>query len=76
MTAPPQQPDRWLALVTQCPWDAADETGSTTGTDRFTWTIEADLDGLTHRAVVGEDQARGPWRALIDAVRAEPSSAL
>ena len=76
--APPRDPARWLALVAQCPWEAAAAAADTAanGADRFTWTIEAELDGGTRRAVVGEEQARGPWRTMIDAVRAEASSAL
>jgi len=83
VAAPPQEPAAWTALVESCPWDAAaaaDEVtpGSPRGadrfTDRFTWTIEVDLAGRSHRAVVPETQVQGPWRALIDAVRASDSA--
>lgn len=75
ISAPPREPAEWIGLVERCPWDdadtAANATGARTGGDRFTWTIEADLDGRRYRAVIAEEQARGAWRELIDAIRAQ-----
>ncbi len=74
VTAPPREPETWIELVESCPWEAVNalaigESAAPSGADRFTWTIEADLAGRSHRAVVPESRAHGPWRALIDAVR-------
>ncbi|MBF4561748.1 hypothetical protein ITJ43_06305 [Microbacterium sp. VKM Ac-2870] len=75
VTAPPREREMWIELVDSCPWEAVDAlaagvSAAPDGADRFTWTIEADLAGRSHRAVVAESRAHGPWRALIDAVRA------
>jgi len=79
VTAPPHEPAEWVALVQRCPWESSeDPTGAASdaqrGADRFTWTIDVDLDGRSHRAVIPETRADGPWRALIDAVRASDSA--
>lgn len=40
------------------------------GADRFSWSVQARLSGASHRVDLTESQASGPWRTLIDAVRA------
>lgn len=86
VSAPPQESAHWIPLVERCPWDAAGTAGDSAaptsaapvasrGADRFTWTIEARIDGRSHRAIVSEAEAQGAWRALIDAVRAATPSA-
>jgi len=75
VSAPPHESATWIALVGRCPWEAtASDPPPADGADRFTWTIDADLRGRRHRAVIGEDQARGAWRELLDAVRARGSA--
>jgi hypothetical protein len=78
-----QESAHWIPLVERCPWDAARPEPlprppprcPSRGADRFTWTIEARIDGRSHRAIVSEADAQGAWRALIDAVRAATPSA-
>lgn len=65
--------ERWIALVEDCPWEAC-ERGGDEGTDRFGWSVEVRLRDADHRAELSESQASGPWRILIDAVRAESAS--
>ena len=72
--APPADPDRWRALVAECPWDQAGE-GTDPGADRFAWTVRATLRHTSRRAELTETDVSGPWRALIDAVRAASASA-
>ena len=83
LSVPPYESARWKQLVERCPWDAEDSgehlpssaaAPTAQGADRFTWTIEAHVDGRSHRAIVNEADAEGAWRTLIDAVRdAAPS---
>lgn len=74
--APPSDPEHWHTLVDACPWNhGVDESEGmdaerATGADRFAWTVEVSCAGSHHRAALSETQATGPWRALIDAVRA------
>ena len=67
--APPLDPESWTALVADCPWDDAGDAGDARGADRFSWTVEAALPGIVHRAMLVESRAEGAWRTLIDAVR-------
>lgn len=68
---------QWIALVGDCPWDDADRNPdppadtapARPAPDRFAWSVHACLPEAEHRADLTEDEARGPWRALIDAVR-------
>jgi hypothetical protein len=71
---------RWwnAALGRRRPWNSCPDlrrSCPSRGADRFTWTIEARIDGRSHRAIVSEADAQGAWRALIDAVRAATPSA-
>ncbi len=70
--ADPTEAERWIALIVDCPWD--DLPAEQTGADRFVWTVEATLPETEHRADLGEREVTGPWRALIDAVRAASSA--
>lgn len=87
VSAPPHERSPWTELVERCPWDTEGTAGVSAapvpatapvprGADRFIWTIEARIDGRSHRAIVGEGELQGAWRTLIDAVRAATSSAL
>jgi hypothetical protein len=68
--ARPPEPERprWLMLIRQCPWDAADESDAG-GADRFVWHIEAQLGDDDHRAEVPETRLHGPWRDLVAEVQ-------
>ncbi|GAA4489182.1 protealysin inhibitor emfourin [Microbacterium panaciterrae] len=58
----------WMALVDRCPWD--DEPAAGTGADRFVWRIEAHVRRVRHEQIIPEEHLQGPWRDLVDAVRA------
>lgn len=62
----------WIALLADCPWDdpTDDPQSAPRGADRFSWSVRATMPDAEHRADLTETQAAGPWRALIDAVRA------
>ncbi|HEX5727951.1 protealysin inhibitor emfourin [Microbacterium sp.] len=71
------QPDsdevpRWIALIDTCPWDAADPTRdiAPTGADRFVWRVDARCGDAEREAALADPEVQGPWRELIDAVRA------
>lgn len=67
--APPaRDTERWVVLVERCPWD--DDLGSGSGADRFVWRIEARIRAERHQQVVPDEHLSGPWRDLVDAVRA------
>lgn len=69
---PPEEVPRWRELVASCPWD--DPGTDAEGADRFTWSIRAADDAATPReAEVPDSRLDGPWRALVDAVRAAAS---
>ena len=58
----------WIGLVERCPWDDDPLPGS--GADRFVWRIEARIGRVQRERVIPEDRLAGPWRDLVDAVRA------
>lgn len=60
--------EHWIALIDGCPWD--DPTDAADGADRYRWVIRARRDDAEREAELGEAQVTGPWRALIDEVRA------
>ena len=67
---PPDEAPRWIGLIEGCPWDAADDS-ATTGADRYQWRIVARLaDEPPRRAELPDDRLQGPWRELVDQVRA------
>ncbi len=69
--AAPADADPWISLIEQCPWD--DDAAMSVGADRFSWSVRATVPGAERRADLSEAQVDGPWRALIDAVRAAAS---
>ena len=76
------QPDtaeapHWIALIDGCPWDAADPARAIppTGADRFVWHVDARCGDAAREAALADPEVQGPWRELIDAVRAAPASA-
>lgn len=64
--------ERWVVLIDQCPWDAADPARPLTpnGADRFVWRLEAVCGPSERAAALPDTEVQGPWRELIDAVRA------
>ncbi|KQZ23574.1 protealysin inhibitor emfourin [Microbacterium sp. Root553] len=66
---PPDSHD-WIAMIESCPWDADDDAAS--GADRFVWLIRARTpsDEYERERELSDSQLDGPWRALVDAVRA------
>ena len=60
----------WSALIDRCPWDAPRSEPS--GADRFCWRVSAEAGPVRREAELPDADVRGPWRALIDAVRAWP----
>lgn len=64
---PAEDAGPWRALVEECPWGECEAPSD--GADRFSWSVRARLPDASLRADLSEDQASGPWRTLIDAVR-------
>ena len=76
------QPDaaqvpRWIALIDGCPWDAADPAHAIppSGADRFVWHVDARCGEAAREAALADPDVQGPWRDLIDAVRAAQTGA-
>ncbi len=68
--APPEAP-RWVELIEECPWDAAASASVPVGADRFSWRISARCaDAPSRRAELSDAELDGPWRHLVDEVRA------
>jgi hypothetical protein len=65
------QTSHWIALIDQCPWDAADPAKAPppVGADRFVWHVDARCGDAAREAALADPDVRGPWRDLIDAVR-------
>ncbi len=61
---------QWRALVEACPWDECD-SARPTGAEpvRVVGAGHATVPDASRHADLTEDQASGPWRTLIDAVR-------
>lgn len=72
--APADAEPRWIALIDACDWDGGGDAPGR-GADRYQWDIEASAPPARHRAQVPDDALRGPWRELVDAVRAADAAA-
>lgn len=61
-----EQPDAatWMQFLEQLPWDEAEE--APTAVDRYVYRIRC----APHEIVLAEPQVSGPWKDLIDRVRA------
>ncbi len=57
-------PDNWAKFLSSLPWDEVSE--SEAGPDRFAYRIRC----APHEVVLSEPDVNGPWRDLIDRVRA------
>lgn len=67
---PPAEASRWVGLIEECPWEAA-ASAAPRGADRFAWRISARrADDPPRRAELTDDELQGPWRELVDEVRA------
>ena len=66
---------QWIALIDECPWEAVDAMvpRAGRGADRYVWRVDARLGGAERVAALADPDVRGPWRELIDAVRAAAS---
>ncbi|MDQ0755831.1 protealysin inhibitor emfourin [Arthrobacter sp. B3I4] len=67
----PDDRNQWLSLVEACPWDelpgaAAPDAGRSVQPDRFVYSIRAG----ERRATLPERDLTGPWRTLVDSMRA------
>ena len=58
--------DEWLPLVEACPWRAV--ATDPASRDRFVYSIT--VSAPRRRATVPEGALTGPWKALVDRVRA------
>lgn len=74
---PPEQAPHWRGLIDECPWDdvdaaeSVDGASAVRGADAFAWRISARLDDRPPRvAALADGDLDGPWRQLIDEVRA------
>lgn len=67
----PEEAPRWQSLIDDCPWDEASEVAPPRGADRFVWRISATcVDEPPRRAELPDAELQGPWRELVDEVRA------
>lgn len=68
VVAEPGDADDWIDLIDRCPWDQDADAG--TDTDRFVWSIRASTPMARRERELAESALDGPWRALVEAVRA------
>ncbi|WP_426185881.1 protealysin inhibitor emfourin [Microbacterium sp. TWP3-1-2b2] len=68
------QASHWIALIERCPW--TDPGPSQQGADRYVWSIRARTPEAKHEREVPEAALDGPWRELVDAVRAATTTTL
>lgn len=66
----PDEAPRWIALIEGCPWASVPEPTTALGADRYQWRIIARLADEQRRAELPDDRLQGPWRELVDQVRA------
>ncbi|MGW8482415.1 protealysin inhibitor emfourin [Microbacterium sp. NPDC055903] len=61
----------WSTLIERCPWDAPHVPAPGDGhADRFLWSIRAYTGQTQRERELREAEVEGPWRELVDAVRA------
>ncbi|GAA5039297.1 protealysin inhibitor emfourin [Microbacterium fluvii] len=73
--SPPEaEAPHWIAMITLCPWDETPAVAPPTDADRFQWRIEAAEPQGVRTALLGDAELTGPWRDLVDAVRAAASA--
>ncbi|KQQ66791.1 protealysin inhibitor emfourin [Microbacterium sp. Leaf320] len=64
----PAESSDWIAMIESCPWDA--DADDTTGADRFVWLIRVRTPSEKRERELPDSALDGPWRQLVDAVRA------
>ncbi|MDQ0643862.1 protealysin inhibitor emfourin [Microbacterium murale] len=71
----PQHDDepRWIELIDSCPWDDPAGTPEREA-DRYIWRIQARTPAARLERELPESALDGPWRQLVDAVRASSTS--
>ncbi|MFC8680947.1 protealysin inhibitor emfourin [Microbacterium ureisolvens] len=68
---PPEDVPHWRELIDGCPWNDAAADDPPEGADRFQWRITVTLTQEPPReAEMTDDRLEGPWRDLVDEVRA------
>ena len=65
----PEEADGWMPLIDACPWE--EPPASAPGADRFSWEVAVAGGSCHRRASLGDGDAAGPWRDLIDRVQAD-----
>ncbi|MFK4791162.1 protealysin inhibitor emfourin [Microbacterium sp. ZW T5_56] len=68
---PAEDESQWVVLIQRCPWDG--DTSTQPGADRFLWRIRVQLPHDQHEQVIADAHLSGPWRELVEAVRAADS---
>lgn len=63
-----QQDSAWAETIDACPW--GDEPATTTP-DRLVWRVRVSAPPPAREATVPEAALEGPWRELVERVRAE-----
>lgn len=64
----PDDARAWIDMVDDCPWDDDADAGG--GADRFMWLIRVRTPEERRERELPDSALDGPWRALVDAVRA------
>jgi hypothetical protein len=64
----PAEAPEWIDMVDDCPWD--DDADAARGADRFVWLIRVRTPEEKRERELPDSALVGPWRALVDAVRA------
>lgn len=64
----PDEAPEWISMVDNCPWDTDADAGR--GADRFVWLIRVRTPEERRERELPDSALDGPWRALVDAVRA------
>ena len=67
----PDEAPRWITMVERLPWD--DDADAGRGADRFVWLIRVRTPSERRERELPDSALAGPWRELVDAVRAASS---
>ncbi|MFT4156390.1 MAG: hypothetical protein QM630_00450 [Microbacterium sp.] len=66
--APSEEAGAWIALIESCPWE--EPAHECRGADQFVWSIRARTPSERREQELPDRALDGPWRELVDAVRA------
>nr|WP_314842031.1 protealysin inhibitor emfourin [uncultured Microbacterium sp.] len=64
----PADTSEWITMIDSCPWD--EESDADAGADRFIWIIRVRTPAEKRERELPDSELSGPWRALVDAVKA------